>query len=122
MEADTMQIGIQALGFPLTDALRERVKRRMGFALGGRDENIQRVEVRLSDINGPKGGKDMCCQIRIVLSRIPDVVIKDTETDLCVAIDRAFDRAGRSVARQLSRQLTKQRAPTPGNFELPEPN
>jgi len=101
-----VQINIQALGFPLTDALRERVKRRMGFALGGRDEHIQRIEVRLLDINGPKGGKDMCCQIHVVLGGMPDVVIKDVETDLYVAIDRAFDRAGRSVARQLSRRTT----------------
>ena len=117
-----MQIDIQALNFSLTDALRERVRRRMGFALGGKDENIQRVVVRLSDINGPKGGKDMCCQIRIVLEHMSDVVIKDVETDLYVAIDRAFDRAGRAVARQLSRQLTRQRAPTPGSFEVSESN
>jgi len=121
LETDTMQTDIQALGFPLTEALRERVLRRMRFALGGRSGDTRRVVVRLSDINGPKGGKDMCCQIRIVLSHIPDVVIKDTETDLYLAIDRGFDRAGRSVTRQLSRQITRQPAPTPSNFELPEP-
>jgi len=116
-----MQIDIQALDFPMTKGLRERVRRRMGFALGGRADNIQRVVVRLSDINGPKGGKDMCCHIRIVLNHMPEVVIKDTETDLYVAIDRAFGRAGRSVTRQLKRRATKQRALPPGNIELPEP-
>jgi len=111
-----MQVDMQALGFPLTEALRERVRRRMDFTLGTRVEHIKRVTVRLSDINGPRGGKDMCCQIQIVLSQMQDVVIKDTQTDLYVAIDRAFSRAGRSVARQLNRQITKQRAPTSVDF------
>lgn len=119
-EADTMQINIQAFNFTLTDALRERVQRRLRFALGGREESIQRIVVRLSDINGPRGGKDMCCHILIVLEHLPDVVIKDVETDLYVAIDRAFDRAGRAVARQLSRQITRQRASLPGDFALSE--
>ena len=112
-EVVPMQLDMQALGFPLTEALRERVRRRMEFTLGARGEHIQRVTVRLSDINGPRGGKDMCCQIQVVLSQMHDVVIKDTQTDLYVAIDRAFSRAGRSVARQLNRQITKQRAPIP---------
>ena len=106
-----MQMDIQALGFPLTKSLNERVKRRMRFALSGRADAVQRVVVRLSDLNGPKGGRDMCCQIRIVLNQLADVVIRDVETDLYVAIDRGFDRAGRSVARQLDRKLTRQRAP-----------
>ena len=115
-----MHIDIQALDFTLTDALRERVRRRMGFAFGGRDEHIQRVEVRLSDINGPKGGEDMCCHVRVLLGHMPEVVVKDIQADLYIAIDRAVDRAGRSVARQLSRRITQQRAPTPISFELPE--
>jgi len=115
-----MQIDIQALDFSLTDALRERVQRRIGFAFGGRDENIQRVEIRLSDINGPKGGEDMCCHIRVMLNHMPEIVIKDIQSDLYIAIDRAVDRAGRSVNRQLSRRITQQRSPTPISFELSE--
>ncbi len=115
-----MQIDIQTLGFTLTKALRERVRSRIEFTLRTRNERIQRVAVRLFDINGPRGGKDMCCQIQIVLSHMPDVVIRDTETNLYVAIDRAFARAGRSVARQLSRQMSRQRTPNPVVFDEPE--
>ena len=51
-----MQIDIQARNFPMTDALRNHTERRLGFALSARDDHIQRVIVRLSDINGPRGG------------------------------------------------------------------
>ena len=105
-----MQIDIQALSFVLTDGLRRHIERRLAFALSARDEHIHRVKVRLTDVNGPKGGRDMCCHIQVALNRMPDVVVKDTEADLYTAIDRAADRVGRTVTRQLARKLDKERS------------
>lgn len=105
-----MQIEIQARNFPLTDALRSHIKRRLGFALSARDDHIQRVLVQLFDINGPRGGADKCCHIQVMLTQLPDVVIKDTEADLYTAIDRAADRAGRTTGRRLARKLTRRRS------------
>lgn len=105
-----MQIDIQARNFPLTHALRNHVERRLGFALSTRDEHIQRIMVRLSDINGPRGGEDKCCHIQVIIPHLPDIVIEDTEEDLYAAIDRAADRAGRTVGRRLSRQRDNDRA------------
>jgi len=105
-----MLIDIQARNFPLTDALRGHTKRRLGFALSVRDDHIQRVIVRLSDINGPRGGADKCCHIQVVLTQLADVVIEDTEVDLYAAIDRAADRAGRTVGRRLARQRDRGRS------------
>lgn len=105
-----MQIDIQARNFPLTQALRGHVERRLGFALSTRDEHIQRTMVRLSDINGPRGGADKCCHIQVVLTHLADVVIEDTEADLYAAIDRAADRVGRTVGRRLARQRDRDRS------------
>ena len=99
-----MQIDIQSNGFTLTEALREHTHRRLGFALAHCDEIIQRVTVRLSDINGPRGGADKRCHIQVAVVRQADVVIEDIQADLYVAIDRAADRAGRALARQIERQ------------------
>ncbi|MCW8933708.1 MAG: HPF/RaiA family ribosome-associated protein [Gammaproteobacteria bacterium] len=99
-----MQIDIQARNFSLTQALRSYIERRLAYALGTRDEHIQRIQVRLSDINGPRGGEDKCCHIQVVLPHLADVIIEDIEVDMYAAIDRATDRAGRTVGRKLSRQ------------------
>jgi ribosomal subunit interface protein len=104
-----MQIQIQARDFPLTEALGAYIERRINFVLSSRFEQIKRIEVRLSDINGPRGGIDKRCHIQITLPRLRDVVIEDTETDLYIAIDRAIDRAGRTVNRRLKRQFFKHR-------------
>ena len=99
-----MQIDIQARDFSLSDALRGHAQRRLRSALTCCDEHIQRVAMRLSDINGPRGGEDKRCHLQVVLAGLPDVVIEDTEADLYVAIDRATDRAGRTVVRKIDRR------------------
>jgi len=101
-----MQIKIQTQSFSLTSALRSYVQRRLRFALTSGTDHIQRVMVRLSDINGPRGGQDKRCHIQVVLKGMPDVVINDTESDLYAAIGRAASRASRSVARRLRRRQT----------------
>ena len=99
-----MKIDIQARNFQLTDALCSYIKRRLSFMLSARDEHIQRVLVRLSEVNDPRGGIGKCCHIQVALNNLPDIIIKDAEADLYAAIDRAVDRAGRTVCRQLEWQ------------------
>ena len=104
-----MQIDIQARNFSLTQALRNHVERRLGFALSTRYDRIKRILVRLSDINGPRGGNDKCCQLHVVLPGQADVVIADTQSDLYAAIDCAADRASRAVSRKLARVYSSKR-------------
>lgn len=99
-----MQIEIQARNFPVTPALRSHILRRLNFALSARYQQIHHVLVRLSDINGPRGGKDKCCLIQVTLPQLSDIVIEDIETDLYVAIDRAAARTSRTVTRKLGRK------------------
>lgn len=98
-----MRIDIQANDFELTDALREHTERRLQFALSWAGNDVRKIVVRLSDINGPRGGKDKRCAIQIPMPRAQDVLIEDTESDMYVAIDRAVDRAERTLARKLER-------------------
>lgn len=99
-----MEIEIQALNFPLSQSVRDFVKRRLSFALGRVGDDLHRVSVRLSDVNGARGGVDKSCLIQVGLRGLPDVVVENTEPNLRVAIHRAADRAGWTVARRLQRQ------------------
>ncbi len=101
-----MQIDIRARDFSMTDALRRHAERRLRLALGRCDAHVQRVLMRLSDTNGPRGGSDKRCHLQVLMAGLPDVVVEDTESDLYVAIDRAADRARRTVVRKLGRRQT----------------
>ena len=104
-----MQIEIQARDFDLTHSLRNHIQRRLTHALSSRDQYIQNILVRLSDINGPRGGSDKCCHIQIMIPQQQDVVIEDTETDMYAAINCAISRASRTLGRRLTRQRDRTR-------------
>jgi putative sigma-54 modulation protein len=114
-----MQIEIQARNFSLTRAMRAHIERRLAFALSTCNRHVRRILVRLSDINGPRGGNDKRCQLEVMLPG-QAVVVEDTEADLYAAINRAAARAGRSVMRQLRRKRHQSRLHTPVNGVLSE--
>lgn len=107
-----MQIDIQARGFVLTEALRQHCERRLRFAIGASGSRLNGIAVRLSDVNGPKGGVDKRCTIRATLPGTAPVFIAQDETDVYVAIDRAADRAARVLSRQFKRSRSERRGPT----------
>jgi len=109
-----MEIGIRARGFGLTAGLRQRVLHRLRFAFAAIAHRVRGVDVCLADDNGPRGGADKRCRVRVVVPGVPAVVIEDVEPDLYAAIDRAVDRAGRTAARRLDRGRDERRAAEAG--------
>ena len=97
-----MQIDVQALGFELTPALRSHAVRRLHFALGRSNAQVSRLSVRLSDLNGPRGGEDKRCQVRVKLTDAPEVVIEDTEADLSTPRSASVARHRRSLGRPVA--------------------
>jgi hypothetical protein len=62
------------------------------------------VNVRVFDVNGPRG-VDKCCRITAHLLPSETVVMQEVDADLFVAIDRATRR----IARPFTRRLTLKR-------------
>ncbi len=99
-----MNIEIQAVNFTISQAINQYIQRRVKFGLKKRQDAIRRIIVRLTDINGPKGGKDKCCHIQIVMPKIEDVIIEDTEVNIYQAVDKAVERASRNVNKYLAKK------------------
>jgi len=116
-----MKVEIHSRDFPITRAMRAHIERRLGFALKAGYEHVKRVLVRLSDVNGPRGGNDKRCQLEVLLPG-QTVVVKDTKADLYVAIDRAASRASRGVMRWLGRKRDVKRQDNPAEQRLLEHN
>ena len=105
-----MKIGIQCRGFSLTSALAGRVRKRLDFLLGRRFNRLRRVDVTLSDLNGPRGGVDKRCLVKVSIDGLRPVVIEDIQSDLYMAIDRAAGRASRTVLRRMALDNSRRRA------------
>ena len=113
-----MKLDIQARDFSLTDSIQTYVKERINYLFSTRYDQIQRITVRLGDVNGPRGGEDKRCRVKITLPRLNEIVIEDVQANLYVAISRAMERASRTVNRRLNRlQDKKRRLYVPNSFK-----
>jgi putative sigma-54 modulation protein len=105
-----VKIGIQCRGFSLTSAIAGRVRKRLDFLLGRGLNRVRRADVTLSDLNGPRGGVDKRCLIKISIDGLRPVVVEDIQSDLYMAIDRAVGRASRTVLRRMALENSRRRA------------
>lgn len=96
-----MKLHLTSDGIELTTEHRQYVQRRLGFALGRFAGRIARLTVLLSDVNGPRGGVDKCCLIRVDAGLPQPVVIRERHADLHAAVALAAERAGRALERKL---------------------
>lgn len=86
---------------------REYVRRRLGEKLGRHAKSVERVSVRLRDVNGPRGGVDVRCRIKVVLSGLPSVVVEQEAATFRPALTKALAGAERAVRRTLQRRRTR---------------
>jgi putative sigma-54 modulation protein len=99
-----VRIDVRFRGLEPSHALREHASRKIQFHMSRFGEEVTSVQVRISDVNGPKGGLDKLCQLAVRGRRLPgDVLIEDLSADAYSAVDMAVERAGRAVGRNLER-------------------
>lgn len=72
--------------------------------LGKFTTSIERVSVRVEDVNGPRGGIDHVCRIKVVLSGLPSVIFERRGASLEAAVDGALAGVERAVRRSVQRR------------------
>lgn len=100
---------IRAVDAPIGAEDRAYVRRKLGRKLGKFARAVERVSVRIKDVNGPRGGVDKLCRIKVVLSGLPSVVIEQQHASLQAAVDRALRRTEGAVRRSVQRRRTRAR-------------
>ena len=98
-----MEVEVRIQGIDLSDMVRNYAARRMHFTLGRFASRVGRVVIRISDVNGTRGGVDQCCRISAELLPSGKVVLEQTDADLFTAIDRAAERVGQAFRREIQR-------------------
>jgi putative sigma-54 modulation protein len=99
-----MNIEITGRHAELSQTLKSHIQQKLQFSLNWFEQHICKIYISLADVNGPRGGVDKQCTLQLFLANMNDIVIKDTQATLSLAVDRAIQRAGRSVACKVDRQ------------------
>lgn len=84
---------------PKAAELRELTESRVRFVLRRLGWLVPRAEVRLSDVNGPRGGIDKRCLVELRTAGAGSVVVDSVASDWRTALDSALTRAARFLVR-----------------------
>lgn len=98
-----MKISIVDRQSPQAANARDFVERRLMFALSRFSDKIDRIDVVISDDNGPRGGVDKTCSVLVKLRRLAAIRVSNTDADVESSVARAVERAGRAVTRAVER-------------------
>ncbi len=121
-------LAIRLSGVAATPEERAYVRTRLGTKLNKFATSIERTTVRVRDDNGPRGGVDITCTIKVVLRGLDSVVYESTGTEMREAFDvaaagvvravtRALGKAGRSAPKVKGRALVATRGAKPAKSE-----
>lgn len=99
-----MHITIKAHQTSLNQKQTLQMERRIHFALGRFVSGIDRVRIRLTDSNGPKGGQDKQCLIIVKLRKGGEIVVQGKGVNNSSVLNHCANRISRAVDRELSRR------------------
>jgi hypothetical protein len=110
----------------LGEGFKRRIRMQLATRLGQAAGLIERITVRFEDVNGPKGGIDTVCRIKVVISGRPSIVVEKRTHSHASAFARAVAAIGTAVAREQKRRgLHTGHRPGPSvprRSRLPEPD
>lgn len=107
--AGGLPIHIRNFGTPVTDEDRQGLRRRLEARLARYGDRVERASVRLEDLNGPRGGIDQRCRIKVVLSNAPSVVVEAQHAELRDSMDIALRRTAAAVRSAVERRDRQRR-------------
>jgi len=99
-----MQIRVETARNDLDGDVRQRIERRVRFAMRRMRAQVMQVHVRLRDINGPRGGVDQSCQITLATDQHGTLVVHAVERHAMGALALALKRAAGALVRSWQRQ------------------
>lgn len=101
-----MHLSIRINGGDTTPSARRSLSETVDHALSKFGQHVRRVTLSVTDINGPRGGKDKHCRCVLYMNHAQPIVIEDLDVSVGGAIHHALERAVYTVSQRISRLHT----------------
>ena len=99
-----MQVTIRARHLLLTPEMHSEIRHRIYVAFARISASIRSLDITLADINGPKGGADKQCRLRIRGVGMTKIVVEQVGVDTLATVSSAAERAEQVVLREMARR------------------
>jgi hypothetical protein len=103
-EVPVISVYIRQEGGEVNRSARTHIRRKLRTKLAKFAASVERASVRIGDLNGPRGGIDHVCRIKVVLSGLPSVVYERRGPSLELVVDGALAGVEQAVRRRLQRR------------------
>jgi hypothetical protein len=114
-------LDLRVVGLSVAPKLRARIPSLLGRKLERYALNVTRVTVRFLDVNGPRGGVDSVCRIKVSAKGRDHIVVEARDVDAERAFRRAATLAQTALARALDRKGPQKRRPLASRAQTPMP-
>jgi ribosome-associated translation inhibitor RaiA len=98
---------VRAIGVDLTEDDATYIRGKLRTRLDKFARSIRWTSVRVTDLNGPRGGVDQACSITVALKGLPSVIVTRRHASGHAAIDEALHAIEQAVRAILGRRRMK---------------
>lgn len=98
---------------------RRWVERRLRTAFTRVEHHVERIAIRLSEVDDANGLQDRRCVLRVILDHGVETVVQERDDDTRALLERAIQRCRRVVATLMLRSLRTRRAEQRAPLALP---
>ena len=113
-----MKVQVRFHGMQLSDALESEATRRAHAHLSRFGREVISLVVRLSDLNGPRGGVDKRCRMMARGPRIGTVTVSETHADPYAAVDLTLETLSTAIGRSIERAREPKLRPAHGQKRI----
>ena len=98
-----MDVQILDRNVGVTAEQREHIDRCLQYAFDRFSSHVRTINVSLSDVNGPKGGDDLQCRMKITLHGKGELMVEGLGISVEAVIAETADRAALAVSKRIDR-------------------
>ena len=104
-----MRLSFTVKGVDTTPTLNRMLHHKLHYAFDQFGQWVQGVSLALEDLNGPKGGVDKRCRVKVSIPRHPEVVVEGRGAEVIAVVNDAIDRAAQALSRLRGRRHDRRR-------------
>ena len=116
------RVHVRCTSFPHSRSLVEHTERKLHQCLSRFGSRLTRVEVRLSDVNGPRGGRDKRCQVIAHGPGLGSLRVEELHDDFYASVERAVEDIHAGVCLDTTTEDGPRLHSRPAGKTAPEPD
>lgn len=95
-----MKIDIQAKQLKLGQTFKQNVKVKIRRLFQHNSEDVNRINITVADINGPKGGDDKVCKVNVSVGGGKNILVSARDSSAYKAVTQAIRKASATLSKQ----------------------